>query len=190
MKKIDNQFLKLSTLGNVRKYNLRIPRECQFTSEAITKGLVRQGEYGAAPECNSRENRRAPRKPAKTSSSGMSDPAHWESKPVCLGKRHCALNNHDSNRYINLAVNATLSLAVRLELEAIALAHPTFSCSISMLYCWMHSTSLNFNTKTSMEQCRNERAGETADPRENSLTSGVIWHDSNIRKSGSDPAGD
>ncbi|KAJ8881833.1 hypothetical protein PR048_018319 [Dryococelus australis] len=41
-----------------------------------------------------------------------------------------------------------------------------------------------------MEQCQNEGAGEMGDPRENPLTSSIFWHDSQIQKSGSDPAGD
>ncbi|KAJ8897796.1 hypothetical protein PR048_003146 [Dryococelus australis] len=36
----------------------------------------------------------------------------------------------------------------------------------------------------SMEQHRNERVGETGDPRENPLTSGIVRHDSHMRKSG------
>ncbi|KAJ8896823.1 hypothetical protein PR048_002169 [Dryococelus australis] len=39
----------------------------------------------------------------------------------------------------------------------------------------------------SMEQCRNERAEETGDPRENPPTSGIVGHDFNLRKSGKDP---
>ncbi|KAJ8894235.1 hypothetical protein PR048_006847 [Dryococelus australis] len=35
-----------------------------------------------------------------------------------------------------------------------------------------------------MEKRRNERAGETRDPRENPLTNGIVWHDSRMRKSG------
>ncbi|KAJ8881060.1 hypothetical protein PR048_017533 [Dryococelus australis] len=35
-----------------------------------------------------------------------------------------------------------------------------------------------------MEQCRNEWAGETGDPRENSLTSVIVRHNSHVRKSG------
>ncbi|KAJ8871246.1 hypothetical protein PR048_027552 [Dryococelus australis] len=37
---------------------------------------------------------------------------------------------------------------------------------------------------------RNERAGETGDPRENPPNSRIVRHDSHMRKSGSDPAGD
>ncbi|KAJ8867304.1 hypothetical protein PR048_031105 [Dryococelus australis] len=40
-----------------------------------------------------------------------------------------------------------------------------------------------------MEQCRNERVEETRDPREKSPTSGIVRHDSHMRKSGFDPAG-
>ncbi|KAJ8880610.1 hypothetical protein PR048_017080 [Dryococelus australis] len=43
--------------------------------------------------------------------------------------------------------------------------------------------------EASMEQRRNERAGETGDLRENPPTSGIVRHDSHMRKSGSDPAG-
>ncbi|KAJ8872261.1 hypothetical protein PR048_025863 [Dryococelus australis] len=42
---------------------------------------------------------------------------------------------------------------------------------------------------SSMEQHRNERAGEKGDPRENPPTSGIIRHDSRMRKSGSNPNG-
>ncbi|KAJ8881478.1 hypothetical protein PR048_017959 [Dryococelus australis] len=35
-----------------------------------------------------------------------------------------------------------------------------------------------------MEQHRNERAGETGDPRENPPTNGIVRHDSHMRKSG------
>ncbi|KAJ8888757.1 hypothetical protein PR048_008249 [Dryococelus australis] len=35
-----------------------------------------------------------------------------------------------------------------------------------------------------MEQRRNEGAGETEDPRENPPTSGIVWHDFHLRKSG------
>ncbi|KAJ8873420.1 hypothetical protein PR048_024237 [Dryococelus australis] len=38
------------------------------------------------------------------------------------------------------------------------------------------------------EQCRNASAGETGDPRENSLTSCIVRHDSHSRKSGSEAA--
>ncbi|KAJ8868728.1 hypothetical protein PR048_030267 [Dryococelus australis] len=38
--------------------------------------------------------------------------------------------------------------------------------------------------EVSMEQHRNERAGETGDPRENSPTNGIVRHDSHMRKSG------
>ncbi|KAJ8871147.1 hypothetical protein PR048_027452 [Dryococelus australis] len=39
--------------------------------------------------------------------------------------------------------------------------------------------------EVSMEQqCRNERAGETGDPRENPLTGGIVRYDSHLRKSG------
>ncbi|KAJ8894735.1 hypothetical protein PR048_000042 [Dryococelus australis] len=38
--------------------------------------------------------------------------------------------------------------------------------------------------KVSMEQRRNERVGETADPRENPPTSDIVRHDSHMRKSG------
>ncbi|KAJ8897979.1 hypothetical protein PR048_003339 [Dryococelus australis] len=41
-----------------------------------------------------------------------------------------------------------------------------------------------------MEQRRNERAEETGGPRENPSTSGIVRHDSDMRKSASDPAGD
>ncbi|KAJ8869495.1 hypothetical protein PR048_028486 [Dryococelus australis] len=37
--------------------------------------------------------------------------------------------------------------------------------------------------KVSMEQHRNEEMGETGDPRENPLTSGIVWRDSHMRKS-------
>ncbi|KAJ8876292.1 hypothetical protein PR048_024202 [Dryococelus australis] len=37
-----------------------------------------------------------------------------------------------------------------------------------------------------MEQRRNERTGETGDPRENPQTSDIIRHDSHIRKPGND----
>ncbi|KAJ8870588.1 hypothetical protein PR048_029611 [Dryococelus australis] len=40
-----------------------------------------------------------------------------------------------------------------------------------------------------VEQHRNERAGETGDPRENPPANGIVRHDSHLRKSGS-PAGD
>ncbi|KAJ8894438.1 hypothetical protein PR048_007092 [Dryococelus australis] len=38
--------------------------------------------------------------------------------------------------------------------------------------------------KMSMEQRRNERAGETGDPRENPPTNGIVRHDSHMRKFG------
>ncbi|KAJ8882788.1 hypothetical protein PR048_014602 [Dryococelus australis] len=41
----------------------------------------------------------------------------------------------------------------------------------------------------SMEQCRREWVGETGDPGENPPTSGIVWHDPPMRKSGSDSAG-
>ncbi|KAJ8871243.1 hypothetical protein PR048_027549 [Dryococelus australis] len=41
-----------------------------------------------------------------------------------------------------------------------------------------------------MKQRRNEKAGETGDPRENPPTSGIVQHDSRMRMSGSGPAGD
>ncbi|KAJ8877449.1 hypothetical protein PR048_021904 [Dryococelus australis] len=44
--------------------------------------------------------------------------------------------------------------------------------------------------KASVEQLRNERAGETGDSRENPPTNGIVRHDSRMRNSGSDPAGD
>ncbi|KAJ8866343.1 hypothetical protein PR048_032186 [Dryococelus australis] len=40
-----------------------------------------------------------------------------------------------------------------------------------------------------MEQRLNARAGETGDPRENPLTSGIVRHDSHMPKSGSNPGG-
>ncbi|KAJ8866400.1 hypothetical protein PR048_032243 [Dryococelus australis] len=43
--------------------------------------------------------------------------------------------------------------------------------------------------EVNMERRRNEGAGETGDPRENPQTSGIVRHDSHLRKSG-DPAGD
>ncbi|KAJ8877914.1 hypothetical protein PR048_022373 [Dryococelus australis] len=43
--------------------------------------------------------------------------------------------------------------------------------------------------EVSTEQRRNARAGKTEDPRENLPTSGIVRHDSHMRKSGSDPAG-
>ncbi|KAJ8874826.1 hypothetical protein PR048_022715 [Dryococelus australis] len=39
-----------------------------------------------------------------------------------------------------------------------------------------------------LEQRRNARTGETGDPLENPPTSGIVRHDSHLRKSGSDPA--
>ncbi|KAJ8888994.1 hypothetical protein PR048_008488 [Dryococelus australis] len=71
---------------------------------------------------------------------------------------------------------------------------------------WTNRTMFNYNTDTnrtsvlavvdiarscalmrvmevSMELRRNERAGETGDPRENPPTNGIIWHDSHMRKS-------
>ncbi|KAJ8866235.1 hypothetical protein PR048_032078, partial [Dryococelus australis] len=39
-----------------------------------------------------------------------------------------------------------------------------------------------------MEQRRNAGAGQTGDTRENPLTSGIVRHDSHVRRSGSDPA--
>ncbi|KAJ8877245.1 hypothetical protein PR048_021699 [Dryococelus australis] len=41
----------------------------------------------------------------------------------------------------------------------------------------------------SMEQHRNERVGETGDPRENPPTNGLVRHDSHVRKSGVTPPG-
>ncbi|KAJ8898281.1 hypothetical protein PR048_003641 [Dryococelus australis] len=41
-----------------------------------------------------------------------------------------------------------------------------------------------------MKQRRNESTGETGFPRQNPPTSGIVRHDSPMRKSGSDPAGD
>ncbi|KAJ8882585.1 hypothetical protein PR048_014396 [Dryococelus australis] len=38
--------------------------------------------------------------------------------------------------------------------------------------------------EASMEQHRNERAGETGYPRENPPTNGIVWHDSHMQKSG------
>ncbi|KAJ8869575.1 hypothetical protein PR048_028567 [Dryococelus australis] len=43
--------------------------------------------------------------------------------------------------------------------------------------------------EVSMEQQRNERVGETGDPRENPPTSDIVRHDSYMRRYGSDPAG-
>ncbi|KAJ8875249.1 hypothetical protein PR048_023144 [Dryococelus australis] len=43
--------------------------------------------------------------------------------------------------------------------------------------------------EVSMEQRRNERAGEAGDPRENPPTNGIVRDDSHVRESG-DPAGD
>ncbi|KAJ8871231.1 hypothetical protein PR048_027537 [Dryococelus australis] len=43
--------------------------------------------------------------------------------------------------------------------------------------------------ETSMEQLRNAWEGETGDPRENPLISSIVRHDSRVRQSGSDPAG-
>ncbi|KAJ8874563.1 hypothetical protein PR048_025426 [Dryococelus australis] len=43
--------------------------------------------------------------------------------------------------------------------------------------------------EVNMERCRNEGEGETGDPRENPPTSGIVRHDSHLRKSG-DLAGD
>ncbi|KAJ8872339.1 hypothetical protein PR048_025943 [Dryococelus australis] len=39
-------------------------------------------------------------------------------------------------------------------------------------------------SEVSMEQRRNERAGVMGDPQENPPTSGIVWHDSRLRKSG------
>ncbi|KAJ8877890.1 hypothetical protein PR048_022349 [Dryococelus australis] len=41
-----------------------------------------------------------------------------------------------------------------------------------------------------MEQRRNERVVEMGDPRENPPTCGIVRHDSHLRKSRSDPAGE
>ncbi|KAJ8888744.1 hypothetical protein PR048_008236 [Dryococelus australis] len=41
--------------------------------------------------------------------------------------------------------------------------------------------------KRGMEQCRNDEAGETGDPRENLPISAIVRHDSLLQKSGSDP---
>ncbi|KAJ8893784.1 hypothetical protein PR048_006385 [Dryococelus australis] len=43
---------------------------------------------------------------------------------------------------------------------------------------------VGFPIRVSMEQCQNDGAGETGDPRENPLTSGIVRHDSHLRKSG------
>ncbi|KAJ8871132.1 hypothetical protein PR048_027436 [Dryococelus australis] len=43
-------------------------------------------------------------------------------------------------------------------------------------------------SEVSMKQRRNERAGETGDPREKPPTSGIVRHDSHVRKSGRDHA--
>ncbi|KAJ8874797.1 hypothetical protein PR048_022686 [Dryococelus australis] len=43
--------------------------------------------------------------------------------------------------------------------------------------------------EVSMEQCWNERAGKTGDPRENPPNSGIVQYDSHIQKSGREPAG-
>ncbi|KAJ8895732.1 hypothetical protein PR048_001070 [Dryococelus australis] len=44
--------------------------------------------------------------------------------------------------------------------------------------------------EVSMEQRRNEKAGETGDSREYPLTNGIIRHNSHMRTSGSEPTGD
>ncbi|KAJ8867853.1 hypothetical protein PR048_031658 [Dryococelus australis] len=57
-------------------------------------------------------------------------------------------------------------------------------CTFTTVYGWYKLFTV------SMEQRRNARAGETEDPRANTPTSGIVRHDSHLRKSGSDPAGD
>ncbi|KAJ8868786.1 hypothetical protein PR048_030326 [Dryococelus australis] len=54
----------------------------------------------------------------------------------------------------------------------------------------IHSLARNevATAEASTEQCRNERAGETGEPRENQQTSDVVRHDSHMLKSGNDPA--
>ncbi|KAJ8869871.1 hypothetical protein PR048_028880 [Dryococelus australis] len=71
-----------------------------------------------------------------------------------------------------------------------------FCCTSRQL---LHTTSLDtgvseeiwaaLNSEVNMEQRRNGGAGETGDPRENPPTSGVVRHDSHMRKSGSGPVG-
>ncbi|KAJ8873476.1 hypothetical protein PR048_024294 [Dryococelus australis] len=46
-----------------------------------------------------------------------------------------------------------------------------------------------FSSEVSTEQRRSERVRETGDPRENSPTSGIVHHDSRMRKSRRDPSG-
>ncbi|KAJ8887876.1 hypothetical protein PR048_007359 [Dryococelus australis] len=49
-------------------------------------------------------------------------------------------------------------------------------------------SSLHSGKPVSMEQCRNARAMETGDPRENPPTSGIARYNPHVRKSGRDPA--
>ncbi|KAJ8873743.1 hypothetical protein PR048_024577 [Dryococelus australis] len=60
----------------------------------------------------------------------------------------------------------------------------TGNCAGTLVYCKGLESRCGRN-EVRMEQRRNSRAGETGDSRENPLTGGIIWQDSNMRKSGS-----
>ncbi|KAJ8889300.1 hypothetical protein PR048_008798 [Dryococelus australis] len=73
------------------------------------------------------------------------------------------------------------ALAVANQTQAAELARPHQSNRHAIYFM----AALNGEViEVSMERCRNERAGEAADPRENPPTDGIVRHDSHKRKSG------
>ncbi|KAJ8871800.1 hypothetical protein PR048_028140 [Dryococelus australis] len=76
------------------------------------------------------------------------------------------------------------------QLNSILLNFEYFSAFYVLEMDEENSLSPRRRIEVSMEQCRNERAGETGDTRENPPTSVIVRDDSRMRKSGSEPAGD
>ncbi|KAJ8866777.1 hypothetical protein PR048_032638, partial [Dryococelus australis] len=56
------------------------------------------------------------------------------------------------------------------------------SCPNLFTHSLIHYSAKLFVFVVRMEQLRNERAGESGDPRENTPTSGIVWHESHMQK--------
>ncbi|KAJ8871711.1 hypothetical protein PR048_028042 [Dryococelus australis] len=98
---------------------------------------------------------------------------------------------HDCDNVVAIVITITYILR-RIVTEATVLDTSTLAggwARTTGLYlgwpvCYPLHDCVNVVAIASMEQRRNEREGETGDPRENPLTNGIVRHDSHMRKSG------
>ncbi|KAJ8886319.1 hypothetical protein PR048_012530 [Dryococelus australis] len=140
---------------------------------------VKLGEYGAAPDCNGRGNRRTPKKPADQHSCLARFPRHRFERLVDINAikllRELVMGRYQpwlevSNELGVVSENHGKPISRLLGQESKA-APPA---------CETRSTA--------EEQSRDTMSGETGDPRENTVASGIVRHDYHMLISGNNPA--